>query len=88
LLETVKTSLTKQLLIEVSPQFVDDNLINFLEQNLTKYPGNATLKFRIPDTERERDVNLYSMGKGLSINDELIQFLNENENLEVTVVTN
>lgn len=88
LLETVKTTLTRQLLIEVEPRFVDDRLIEFLEQNMAKNPGSTTLKFRIPDAERDRQINLYSLGRGFTMNDELTEFLKEHQNLGVTVLLN
>ena len=37
-METIKSTLTKQLIIEVPPQFVDDGFVSFIEQNIRQNP--------------------------------------------------
>jgi len=87
LLETVKPTLTKQLVIDIEPQFIDEGFISFFEKNINTYPGSTTIKFNIPDIENERHVSLYSMGKGFTMNDEMVEFLKENKHLAITVLT-
>jgi DNA polymerase-3 subunit alpha len=42
LLETVKPVLTKQVVLEVEPQFINKNFINFVETNVKANPGKAS----------------------------------------------
>jgi len=87
LLETVKTSMTKQIQIEVQPQFVDENMVNFMEKNIKEHPGNTGIKFHISDAETDTRFSLFSMGQGFSLNDEMTEFLSKNSHLQVTVLT-
>jgi DNA polymerase-3 subunit alpha len=88
LLETIKTNLTKRLTIELDPQFIDHELIEFLETNMNKYPGNTSLNINVLDFEHEKKIGLTTIGKGISVNDELIEFLDENRQLNVIVSLN
>ena len=88
LLETIKTSLTKRLTIELDPQLIDHELIEFLETNMNKYPGNTALNINVFDFEHEKKIGLTTIGKGISVNDELIEFLDENRQLNVVVSLN
>jgi DNA polymerase-3 subunit alpha len=87
LLETVKTSMTKQIQIEVQPQFVDEALVNFMEKNIREHPGNTGIKFHISDAETDTRFSLFSMGQGFSLNDEMTEFLSKNNHLQVSVLT-
>jgi DNA polymerase III subunit alpha len=87
LLETVKTTLTKQVVIDVLPQLVTNDFINFVDQNVKANPGNAKLKFNIIDNRNNYKVGMYSLEKGFTMNDEMAFYLNENKDVEVNVVT-
>ena len=88
MLETIKTNLTKRITIELDPQFIDHELIEFLETNMNKYPGNTALNINVFDFEHEKKIGLTTIGKGISINDELIEFLDDNRQLNVVVSLN
>ncbi len=88
LLETIKTNLTKRLTIELDPQLIDHELIEFLETNMSKHPGNTALNINVLDFEHEKKIGLATIGKGITINDELIEFLDENRQLNVIVSLN
>ncbi len=87
LLETVKPMLTKQVVIDVQPQFIDANFVNFIEMNIKENPGKTAIKFNIIDNRNNYKVGMYSMEKGFTMNDELAFFLNDNPDVEVSVVT-
>jgi DNA polymerase-3 subunit alpha len=87
LLETIKTILTKQVVIDVQPQFIDANFVNFIEMNVKANPGKSSLKFNIIDNRNNYKVGMYSMEKGFTMNDEMAFFLNDNPDVEVSVVT-
>jgi len=87
LLETVKPTLTKQVVLDVQPQFVNEDFVNFLETNVKTNPGKTTLKVNITDIRNNYKVGMYSLGSGFTMNDEMAVFLNENKDVEVSVVT-
>jgi DNA polymerase-3 subunit alpha len=88
LLDTIKTSLTKQISLDVEPQNIDENFINFFDDNMKKYPGNTSLKFNIIDHSVQKKLPLSTLGTGFSVNDEMIEFLTAKSNyVGITVVT-
>jgi DNA polymerase-3 subunit alpha len=88
LAETLKRSLTKQLNIEAAPQTINPEMINFLEKNLKKFPGGTTLKIILAEQSTNMKISLVGAGKGVEMNDELVEFLEGKPELEVQVVTN
>ncbi len=87
LLETVKTTLTKQVIIDVQPQFINDNFVNFIEKNISSNPGKSSIKFNIVDTRHNYKVGMYTLEKGFTMNDDMAFFLNDNPDVEVNVIT-
>jgi len=87
LLETVKPMLTKQVMLDIQPQFIDEKFVNFIDANLKAYPGKTTFKLNINDNRNNYKVGMYTMGGGFTMNDEMAVFLNDNPVVEVSVVT-
>ena len=87
LLETVKPNLTKQVVIDVQPQFINEGMINFIDNNVKSNPGKTSLKFNVKDLRNNYKVGMYSLEKGFTMNDEMALFLNDNLDVEVSVVT-
>ncbi len=87
LLETVKSTLTKQLVIDVAPEFIDEDFVNFIDENIKSHPGKSSVKFNIHDTAKNHKVSMYTIENGFTMNDELAHFLNENQYFEVNVLT-
>ena len=87
LLETVKPALTKQVTIEVQPQFISNSFVTFMEQNIKANPGKTGLKFNIVDIRNNYRVGMYSLETGFTMNDDMAVFLNENKDVDVSVVT-
>jgi DNA polymerase III subunit alpha len=87
LLETVKPMLTKQVVLEVQPQFINEDFINFIEKNVKANPGKSMLKFNIADVRNNYKVGMYNLEKGFTMNDDMALFLNDNPDVEVSVVT-
>ncbi len=87
LLETVKSNLTKQLVIDVQPQFLNTGFVNFIDRNVKANPGKSSLKFNVIDSRNNLKIGMYSMENGFTMNDDLAVFLNENKDIEVSVVT-
>ncbi|MGF7230114.1 OB-fold nucleic acid binding domain-containing protein, partial [Arachidicoccus sp.] len=85
LLETLKTSCTKSLELELPLKSINENRVNFFRENMKKNPGTTTLKFKVIDMEEEMLVSLYTLDKGVIMNEELIEYLNRNQEIGVYV---
>jgi len=66
---------------------LNKNFINFVETNIKANPGKASLKFNIVDVRNNFKVGMYSLERGFTMNDDLVVFLNDNPDVEVSVVT-
>jgi len=71
----------------MEPQFLDNGFVDFIDKNLKANPGNTFLKFNVIDSRNNLKVALRSFDKGFTMNDDLAVFLNENKDIEVSVVT-
>jgi len=87
LAETMKKNLTKQVTIEVHPQDITKDMVNFVEKNLQNFPGKSTLKFNISEPKNRMRISLVTMNSGFEMNEELIQFLEKSPELDVQVLT-
>ena len=87
LLETVKSTLTKQVSLEIQPQFISEPFIKFIESNIKANPGKAVLKFNITDIRNNIKLSLYNIEKGFTMNDDMAAFLQDNVDVDVSVVT-
>jgi hypothetical protein len=88
LLETVKPALTKQVIIETTPQFIDDKFIQFIEENLTQNPGKTILRFNIKDHIKQQTLSLSAFEKSFTMNDEMAEYLLNHKNIDVSVEAN
>ncbi len=86
LLDTVKTILTKQIIIDIEPQFIDEKFVGFIDQNIKSHPGKTSIKFNIFDQRNNYKVGMYSLEKGFTMNDEMAVFLNNHPTIEVGVL--
>jgi DNA polymerase-3 subunit alpha len=87
LLESIKPILTKQVIMDIEARFINQEMVEFIENNVKKYPGKSGLKFNIVETKSQARVSLYTMGTGFEMNDEMSAFLEGKPELEVQVVT-
>lgn len=87
LLETVKPAMTRQLTIEVQPQFINAGFVDFIEQNVRSNPGKTSLKFNIVDIRNNYRVGMYSLERGFTMNDEMAGFLIDNKDIDISVMT-
>jgi DNA polymerase-3 subunit alpha len=87
LLETVKSSLTKEVIIDIPPQFIDEDFVSFIDRNMKTHPGRTAIKFNISDASQKRKISMRSLEKGFTMNDEMAVFLNNNQNIDVSVLT-
>ena len=85
LLETLMRACTKKLQIETDAQNISREIIEFMDENLQRYPGKSSLKFCISDTKSKLKFGMYSLEKGFEMNDEMANYLQQNPQLGVQV---
>ena len=85
LLESLKKLCTKKLQIEVNPQDISKDFIDFIEENIKKFPGKSSLKFCINDSKSQLKFGMYSLENGFEMNDELANYLQQKSELDIAV---
>jgi DNA polymerase III subunit alpha len=85
LAENVKRQLTKQLQLELDPRQLEPGTIEFLEQNIRKFPGKSSLKIVLSEPKNNLKANLITMDSGFEMNNDLIHFLEEKPEIDVQV---
>jgi len=73
--------------MDVEARYVSEEMVQFMEKNIKKYPGKSLLKFNILEPKSSSKISMYTMGTGFEMNDEMTAFLAEKPELEVQVVT-
>lgn len=87
LLESIKQILTRQVIVDVEARHINEKLVNFIDENVKKFPGKSGLKFNITEPKNQFKVSMYTLEKGFEMNDEMAAYLYDNPELEVQVVT-
>jgi DNA polymerase-3 subunit alpha len=85
LLETVMKSNTKRLNIAINPKDVSEEMIEFIGENVKKFPGNSGLGFNICDEISNLKIGMYTMNSGFEMNDEMANYLQHKPECEVKV---
>jgi len=88
MVETIKRSLTKQLIIDVHPKNISTSLISFFEENVKKFPGRSTLRVNLTESKENLKISLVTMDSGFEMNEEMVDFLESNPELDVQVTSN
>jgi DNA polymerase-3 subunit alpha len=87
LLEVTKQNFTKQLILDVPTRIINSDFVDFFDKNIKAYPGKTSIKFNINDAAHNVRIGLYTLEKGVTMNDEIIGWLEENKDVDVAVVT-
>jgi DNA polymerase-3 subunit alpha len=85
LLETVMKNQTKKLHIDMNPQDVSEEFIEFVGNNVQKFPGKSTIKFNISDNLSRLKFSMYTVDKGFEMNDEMANYLQQKPELDIKV---
>jgi DNA polymerase-3 subunit alpha len=85
LLETVMRSHTKKVHIEMDPKDVSKDFIDFIGNNVQKFPGNSTLKFNISDNLSNLKFGMYTSRNCFEMNDEMANYLQQKPELDVKI---
>ena len=86
LLEITKASFTKQLILDVPTKVINSDFVDFFDKNVKSYPGKTSIKFNIIEPKDNLKLSLYTLEKGVTMNDEIVHWLEENKDVDVQVV--
>jgi DNA polymerase III subunit alpha len=87
LLDNVKQQLTQEVRLFLQPQHVNPQFLEFITNNIKKNPGGSKLVFNIHEPVKQLKISMYTLGSGITMNDEMANFLLQNQHVEVQVVT-
>lgn len=85
LLQEEKDKMIEKLSISLFINDLDDSVINELSALIKNNPGPSLLYFKVMDGERNVALSLFSQNIRLNVTQELISFLQENENIEFRI---
>lgn len=87
LLETIKKAFTKQVQLTLHAGSIQQTHVQFFRENMKKNPGKSRLKFIFIDQVEKLIVNMKTTERGIEMNDEMADFLENNPLIEVQVDT-
>jgi DNA polymerase-3 subunit alpha len=85
LLETAKTMLTKSVDVNMHPAAVTDEFVQFIGKNMKANSGKSSFKFNIIEPNENLKICLLTNEKGFTMNDELAEYLLNNNDVEISV---
>lgn len=85
LLETVKSTLTKNIELNMHPSTIDESMITFIQKNIKQHPGSVSLKFNVIEPTDNIKLTMSLFDKGFAMNEEMAEYLLRNEDMEVSV---
>ena len=87
LLESIKQTMTRQIIVDVEARHINESMVGFIEQNVKSHPGKSGIKFNISEPKAKLSVSMYTLESGFEMNDEMAAFLLDKPEFEVQVVT-
>ncbi|HLF46919.1 MAG TPA: DNA polymerase III subunit alpha [Chitinophagaceae bacterium] len=87
-IENIKRNLTKQLCIDIHPKNITAEMISFFEENVKGHPGRSSLKFNLLEPKNNLKISFITLDTGFEMNDELVEYLENNPDLEVQITSN
>ena len=82
LLDDVRKLLTKKISLSVPMEKLDDIFVDFIRTNVKTHPGNTEFMILVADPDTGHSVRLRSQGMKLELNDELIRYLQEHDEIQ------
>jgi len=82
LLDEVRKTLTKRIHLTLQLNQVSFEFADFIETNVKNHPGNTELIISIKDEENEMAVRLKTQGKKIEVNDEMIRYLQDHDEVK------
>ena len=69
----------------MSVRSISSDFVTFIENNVKENPGKASLKLNVIEPLENIGVTLFSNNSGITLNDELTDYLMNNPDVEVKV---
>ena len=85
LLEQVRKAFTKRLHIRIPLGKLGPEMAGFIERNVKTHPGNTEMVLVVVDEDNEMTSRLKTHNNKLEINDEMIQYLQQHDELRYSV---
>jgi DNA polymerase-3 subunit alpha len=82
LLDEVRKKLTKRVHLMLPLKKLDAGFADFIEQNVRTHPGNSELVLQVFDEEEQLVTRLKTHNIRLELNDELINYLQEHDEIQ------
>ena len=80
-----KDKLVENIHITVPIHSLDETTINELSALIKNHPGSCMLYFKVVDSENNISLDLFSQKARINITRELIDYLQENDNLDFKI---
>ena len=87
LLETIKKAFTKQVQLTFQAGTINVDQVSFLQENMKKNPGKSRLKFIFVDQIEKLIVSMKTTERGIEMNDEMAEFLENTPLIDVQIDT-
>lgn len=88
LLDKVRKVMTKRLTMWVRLEKLDAMMVDYLCTNLRENPGNTELILKVVDEADEMAIGLKTGGQKIDVNNELIEFLDQRDDIRVQLEIN
>lgn len=85
LLQEVKKTHTKQVFLNTMPKFINRETVDFLADNINRYPGNSVLHVHLTDRDDQTQAKLHTFNRNIEMNDELAGFLYKQPDIDVYI---
>ncbi|MGH2566097.1 MAG: OB-fold nucleic acid binding domain-containing protein, partial [Ginsengibacter sp.] len=85
LLESLMKSYTRKLQLEANPRDISQEFVDFITENVRRFPGNSSLKFCVNDGKSHLKFGMYTMENGFEMNDEMASYLQQKPEFDVQI---
>jgi DNA polymerase-3 subunit alpha len=84
LLDDVRKVMAKRLHLSIPLHKIDDAFVGFMDQNIKSHPGSTELILHISDWDG-METRLKTQNKKVEINDDLLKFIDEYEEIKYSL---
>ncbi|RAJ73489.1 DNA polymerase-3 subunit alpha [Chitinophaga dinghuensis] len=85
LLQEVKKTHTKQVFLMTSPKQITRKTVDFLVENVNRFPGSSTMHVHLSDDDHQLQAKLHTFNRNIEMNDELAQYLAKQPDINVYI---
>lgn len=86
-MQEVKKTHTKKVGLVTMPKFITREFVDFIVDNIAKYPGASELYLQLIDRDKDMAVKLHTFNKHIEMNDELAHYLTQQRDIDIYIET-